>query len=463
MKKTLLLFSFLLLGGSSWAQRAVLFGKLNRPETDSIQVSVNPNPLSAQEAHSVGKVNHQGVFAVDVPLKNATTADFVYEQESVSIFVQPGDELEVKFSAGNMLKTLKFKGKGANENNFLLAYNNKFVDNEDYQVLPENIDLNEKSFIEFLDYRRADALNFLEQYVVKNPVSAEFRNYMLAEIEYSWANDRLTFNELRTKVKGSPIKLSAGYYSFLDKVVLNKPENVRSHAYLGFLKNYIQFQATATHHVPTDMDYYEAVYNLTKAKLTGEPRDLLLANVLHESIRKGYIQYTSRMFADFESLNTSKDLNEFLAVSFNSNKGFALGSPAPVFRLKEASGKEVALSDFKGKMVYLNFWNSKCGLCQMDLPYAIELEKELANENVVFINIGMDENEGYWRESVARRKLQGVQLFAGNQPDLLKEYKVVELPSYYLIDTDGTFISTKAKRPSNTGAKEQILHAMHKQ
>ena len=161
MKKHLLLFSFLLLGHLSLAQRAVLFGKLNRPESDSIQVAVNPNPLSAQEALSVSKVSAEGVFAVDVPLKDATTADFVYEKESVSLFLQPGNELEVKFTAGSMTKTLKFKGKGANENNFLLAYNKKFIENEDYQVLPENITLNEKSFIEFLDYRRADELIFL--------------------------------------------------------------------------------------------------------------------------------------------------------------------------------------------------------------------------------------------------------------------------------------------------------------
>jgi thiol-disulfide isomerase/thioredoxin len=113
-------------------------------------------------------------------------------------------------------------------------------------------------------------------------------------------------------------------------------------------------------------------------------------------------------------------------------------------------------------MVYLNFWNSKCGLCQMDLPYALELERELANENVVFVNVGMDENEGYWLESVTRRKLKGVQLYGGNQEDVLKAYKVVDLPSYFLIDTDGTFISTKAKRPSNAGAKDMLIHAMHK-
>jgi len=462
MKKTLLLFSFLLLGNLSWAQRAILAGKVGKPISDSIQVGINPNPLSAQEAQSLAKIDAQGGFSLDVPVKEATTADFVYENESVSLFLQPGDELEARFTAGNMMKTLKFKGKGADENNFLLAFNLKFLENEDYQVLPENITLNEKSFIEFLDFRKQDQLNFFQKYTGKAPVSDAFRNYILSEIEYSWANDRLMFNELRTKVLGSPIKLSATYYSFLSQVKLDNAPGVRSHSYLSYLKNYIRYQATAANHRPVDMDYYEVLYNLAKGNLAGEPRNLVLANIIHESIRNGFIQYTSRMFADFEHLNTNKDLNEFLAVSYNTGKSFALGSPAPDFKMKSNIGKEVALSDFKGKMVYLNFWNSKCGLCQMDLPYALELERELANENVVFVNVGMDENEGYWLESVTRRKLKGVQLYGGNQEDVLKAYKVVELPSYFLIDTDGTFISTKAKRPSNAGAKDMLIHAMHK-
>ena len=41
MKKTLLLFSFLLLGNLSWAQRAILAGKVGKPISDSIQVGIN--------------------------------------------------------------------------------------------------------------------------------------------------------------------------------------------------------------------------------------------------------------------------------------------------------------------------------------------------------------------------------------------------------------------------------------
>jgi thiol-disulfide isomerase/thioredoxin len=365
----------------------------------------------------------------------------------------------LRFHASDFLKTLKFKGRGAHENNFLVAYYLKFVENDDYQVLPDNISLKEAAFTEFLDLRKKDQLLFLEKYQAKAPLSEAFQHYIRAEIEYGWANDRLTFAELKQQVKGGPkMALSPGYYDFLHQVMLNNPQATASPAYTEFLKNYLQFQASLTRHQKNDRDYYQVLYHLAKEKLTGEPRNLLLAYTLHQSMKNGPIQYTNQMFADFEKLNTNQDLNDFLAGAYDVSRGFALGSPAPDFRLPSFWGKEMSLADFKGKVVYLNFWSSKCGPCQMDLPDARELEEELAGKKVVFVHIGMDADEALWRSAVGRRKLQGVQLYGGHQPELLKQYKVAEVPAYYLLDTDGTFISTKARRPSHDGA--QILQAL---
>jgi thiol-disulfide isomerase/thioredoxin len=463
MRKTALLFSFLLATCSLYAQTARLSGKVARAEADSILVAVNPNPLSAQEAQSPSGISPQGDFAISVPLQGATMADLVYGEEAVSIFLQPGDQLEVRFNAADMLKTLRFKGQGANENNFLVAYYLKFVENDDYQVLPENISLTETAFIEFLDLRKKDQLLFLEKYQAKTPLSPAFQHYIRAEIDYTWANDRLMFADLKQRVKGGArMALSPAYYHYLGQVTLNNPQALGSPAYTDFLKNYLHFQAAAAQHRKTDRDYYQVLFNLAKEKLTGGPRSLLLAYALHENMKSGPIQYTNQMFRDFEKLNTNKDLNDFLAGTYDVNKAFALGSPAPHFRLRSASGKEMSLADFKGKVVYLNFWTSHCGPCQMDLPYAQELEKELADKNVVFVHIGMDADEALWRSAVTRRKLQGLQLYGGQQRELLKQYKVADMPAYYLLDTDGTFISTKARRPSNDGASAEILQALGK-
>ena len=54
-------------------------------------------------------------------------------------------------------------------------------------------------------------------------------------------------------------------------------------------------------------------------------------------------------------------------------KQIAVGAEAPDFTLQSMDGKEVKLSDFKGKKVYLKFWASWCGPCKKSMPELMEL------------------------------------------------------------------------------------------
>jgi len=65
--------------------------------------------------------------------------------------------------------------------------------------------------------------------------------------------------------------------------------------------------------------------------------------------------------------------------------------PAPDFELKGIDGKTYKLSDFRGKVVVLNFWATWCPPCRKEIPEYNELQAEYAAQGVQFIGIAVDE------------------------------------------------------------------------
>jgi len=68
-----------------------------------------------------------------------------------------------------------------------------------------------------------------------------------------------------------------------------------------------------------------------------------------------------------------------------------MGKPAPDLHLEELDGQQVSLSDFKGKVVFVNFWATWCGPCQDEIPSLIDLQNKYASKGFTVVGIAMDE------------------------------------------------------------------------
>ena len=71
-------------------------------------------------------------------------------------------------------------------------------------------------------------------------------------------------------------------------------------------------------------------------------------------------------------------------------------------------GKPVSLSQFRGKVVLLDFWASWCGSHISDLPFLRKIKKETAGQAVVFLNLSLDSSESAWRKAIEEHEIEGV-------------------------------------------------------
>ncbi|MFD2719403.1 TlpA family protein disulfide reductase [Hymenobacter monticola] len=472
---------------------ATLTGRISSPTTDSVAVSLRENPLDPKEKLFRAKIGDKGEFKLTIPVNGPTKADLVYGDDVAPLYLDPGTDIEARFKGNDMSGTLRFKAndvptglatklrngnnltdeqrhrqQGANANNYLSEFDAQFVENDGFQVLPDNIQLYEAPFLSFLEYRRKHEFEFLEDHAAKQSFTQDFYNYAHAEAVYAYANDKLTFQDLREQVVNTEgrLKMAPDYYNFLrEPGLLNDPNAAQSELYHEFLLNYVHFAVAQDHHQRTDPDFYPASYALASKKLTGPTRAIILGRILQESFRFGHVKQSAAMLADFRNYDPKNQYFPILQNDFNQHKEFAIGAPAPDFKLPTASGDTVHLHDFAGKLVYLNFWKTTNGLCLRDLAYAQEMMRKFEGKNIAFINIALDENEQAWKSLVTVKKLPGVQARVpggGLRSALAKEYALQEVPTYMLVGEDGTFLNTKPKRLSSRAAIDEINQSFGK-
>ncbi len=113
---------------------------------------------------------------------------------------------------------------------------------------------------------------------------------------------------------------------------------------------------------------------------------------------------------------------------------------APDFTLESLDGKNMRLSDFRGKAVLLNFWATWCGPCKIEMPWFVELQNEYGPQGFQIVGVAMDDSS---KEDIAKfAKDMGV-----NYPVLIGKEAVGDeyggvpaLPESFFISRDGKIL-----------------------
>jgi thiol-disulfide isomerase/thioredoxin len=142
--------------------------------------------------------------------------------------------------------------------------------------------------------------------------------------------------------------------------------------------------------------------------------------------------------------------------------------PEPELTLKDLAGNDVALSEYKGKVVLVNFWATWCEPCRIEIPWLIEMQQKYGPKGFVILGIALDE-EGKSvvapfvtkeRFDVNDQKLpMGYKILIGNDDAADKFGGLFGYPTSILISRDGKQI----KRVTGIISEDEMSKAIESQ
>jgi len=112
------------------------------------------------------------------------------------------------------------------------------------------------------------------------------------------------------------------------------------------------------------------------------------------------------------------------------------------FKLKDLDGKELSLSDLKGKNVFLNFWATWCPPCKAEMPEIEKLYQETKDSDLVIVSIEIGEPLGTVKSFIDTNKYNFKVLLDLDQ-SVAAKYNIASIPTSYFIDKEGNIISKK--------------------
>ncbi|MBL4678196.1 MAG: AhpC/TSA family protein [Mucilaginibacter sp.] len=115
---------------------------------------------------------------------------------------------------------------------------------------------------------------------------------------------------------------------------------------------------------------------------------------------------------------------------------------APDFTHVDIDGKTLSLSSFKGKYLLLDFWASWCVPCRGENPNVVKAFNKYKDKGLEILSVSLDKDPAKWRAAVKQDGMPWNHMDdKGTKDGIANLYKVIEIPTNFLIDPDGNIIA----------------------
>ncbi len=183
-------------------------------------------------------------------------------------------------------------------------------------------------------------------------------------------------------------------------------------------------------------------------------------SVAHESLLRGFVsgfeQAKSDLLLEYGKLfiSTYPSSDPGFIASLNNSiaqiEATAEGGMAPDISAATPDGKTMKLSDFRGKIVMIDFWASWCRPCRMENPNVLLAYKKYHPKGFEILGVSLDQEKGKWLDAIKQDGLIWAHISDlggwGSQP--AKAYGVNSIPATVLVDKEGKIIARNLRGPA---------------
>lgn len=363
-----------------------------------------------------------------------------------TLYLTPGDSLTIKISPRS--EAAEFLGKGAEANNYLkdcvLPKRGSYLNGG------QNIRGSFEETQRLIDSLAQARLNTLE---ALTGVSDEFKELERARIQADVINTYIYY----------PIYSATYTGPDADKIFAETWKKYTASIAEDMNKRFKE--------VSTDATYLDVA---TVREVLKHHKDTMLSRLWFEGLQLPHsvtelydvAEYTTRLKGQVSEalaqeaqnyLATLKDAelaDELQKTIDKSTKLFA-GRPAIDIEITDIDGNKKLLSDFKGKLIYVDLWATWCGPCLKEAPAFEALSEKYRGKDIIFVPIGTDTKTEPWLEFLKEHKKELPQ-YHSTDPALKSGWAVASIPRFLLISKEFEIINAFAPRPSDKAAEELI-------
>ncbi len=385
-----------------------------------------------------------------ISVDDAFTAILKIGDKEFPLFFEKHDDFVVKFDG----EQIKFERHGAANNTFFQIYSEQAQKDQAYKE--KSLDAVEIKAFDFRDQMK----KLMKDYPKYDFVTSRFKEFLKVENEFRYQKSLFKHGIIRKRAHRIPEEMIPAFdlTGYADK------EKMISPSYREFLFYFSAFQAMRDNGFE-EVSNVTGMYVLHSYWVNQRLEDLSVYNLDYELLKRyapdmdpvilyNRMQaYDDDKGASIEKIKTitSKYAKKQEEREEKPEKGVS-GTNQDLVAV-DLKGKEVRLSDFDKKIVYIDIWASWCGPCRREFQSAPKLKEGLskkAKKKIVFLYISIDEDQNKWKKTVDKLSLEGVHWNSkgGWGSDVVRMFGISGIPRYVIIK-EGKVVNSEAPRPSN--------------